>query len=253
MSAALGDGNDAHLGNPGLAVQQLLKMKARGLISAAQFLELTAEVAGQDSECPIVLDGHDGSSVSSAARATPATSAAQGPAGGYGQPGGSWSLPKKRPASELAEQVPAKAARVPVSASSGPLAVSFGWSSTSAARFMASRPDIGLAASSAGTRPAATSSAGKPASKEPGSGSSGVAVFEEEDDEEDDSEEDDSEEDDEDDEADGEDEGVWIDGEPQAEAEAAAEAEALAHMQPASKKQKVQEGQRSGPPPPHSH
>ena len=34
------------LANPGLAVNQLLKMKARGLITMEEFLELTAEAAG---------------------------------------------------------------------------------------------------------------------------------------------------------------------------------------------------------------
>ena len=34
----------------GLAVQQLLKMKAKGQISLAQFLELTKEVAGTTDE-----------------------------------------------------------------------------------------------------------------------------------------------------------------------------------------------------------
>ena len=47
----------SHLANSGLAVQHLLKMKARGTISFAQFLELTAKAAGQHEERPITLDG----------------------------------------------------------------------------------------------------------------------------------------------------------------------------------------------------
>ena len=43
------------LANPGLAVNQLLKMKARGLITMEEFLELTAEAAGSH-ERPITLD-----------------------------------------------------------------------------------------------------------------------------------------------------------------------------------------------------
>ena len=39
----------------GLAVQQLLKMKAKGQISLAQFLELTKEVAGTTDELPIII------------------------------------------------------------------------------------------------------------------------------------------------------------------------------------------------------
>ena len=46
----------SHLANPGIAVQQLLKMKARGQITYQQFLELTAEAAGQHEERPITLD-----------------------------------------------------------------------------------------------------------------------------------------------------------------------------------------------------
>lgn len=46
----------SHLANPGLAVAQLCKMKAKGLISLQQFLELTAEAAGQHEERPIELD-----------------------------------------------------------------------------------------------------------------------------------------------------------------------------------------------------
>ena len=48
------------LANPGLAVNQLLKMKARGLITMEEFLELTAELAaeaaGSHEERPITLD-----------------------------------------------------------------------------------------------------------------------------------------------------------------------------------------------------
>ena len=42
------------LANPGLAVHQLLKMKARGLITMQQFLELTSEAAGQYEDRPIM-------------------------------------------------------------------------------------------------------------------------------------------------------------------------------------------------------
>ena len=35
----------------GLAIAQLLKMKAKGLITMAKFLELTAEVQGQRQIC----------------------------------------------------------------------------------------------------------------------------------------------------------------------------------------------------------
>ena len=44
------------LANPGLAVNQLLKMKARGLITMEEFLELTAEAAGSHEERLITLD-----------------------------------------------------------------------------------------------------------------------------------------------------------------------------------------------------
>lgn len=41
----------------GLAIAHLLKMKAKGHISLAKFLQLTAEVEGQHEERPITLDG----------------------------------------------------------------------------------------------------------------------------------------------------------------------------------------------------
>ena len=40
----------------GLAINQLLKLKARGLITLAQFLEITQEVEGFVEERPIELD-----------------------------------------------------------------------------------------------------------------------------------------------------------------------------------------------------
>ena len=46
----------SHLANPGMAIQQLLKMKARGDITLEQFLAFTAEAQGQHEERPIVLD-----------------------------------------------------------------------------------------------------------------------------------------------------------------------------------------------------
>ena len=44
------------LGAPGLAVNQLLKLKARGLISTQQFLEMTADLEGSVEERPIDLE-----------------------------------------------------------------------------------------------------------------------------------------------------------------------------------------------------
>ena len=42
---------------PGLALNQLLKMKAKGLLSLQDFLELTKDLAGTDPERPICFDG----------------------------------------------------------------------------------------------------------------------------------------------------------------------------------------------------
>jgi hypothetical protein len=69
MSSATRD-DFSHLANPGIAVQQLLKMKARGVITMQQFLELTAEAAGQHEERPITLEGT--SAPAAAADAIPA-------------------------------------------------------------------------------------------------------------------------------------------------------------------------------------
>ena len=52
MSAPLGLDNPAG----GLAINQLLKLKARGVITLAQFLEMTKEVEGFEEERPIEID-----------------------------------------------------------------------------------------------------------------------------------------------------------------------------------------------------
>ena len=51
MSAPLGLDNPAG----GLAINQLLKLKARGVITLAQFLEMTKEVEGFEEERPIEI------------------------------------------------------------------------------------------------------------------------------------------------------------------------------------------------------
>ena len=52
MSAPLGLDNPAG----GLAINQRLKLKARGVITLAQFLEMTKEVEGFEEERPIEID-----------------------------------------------------------------------------------------------------------------------------------------------------------------------------------------------------
>lgn len=53
----MSDPSPQDLALPGLALNQLLKMKAKGLLSLEQFLELTQDLVGTDPERPICFDG----------------------------------------------------------------------------------------------------------------------------------------------------------------------------------------------------
>ena len=69
---------------PGLAIAQLLKLQARGLITAQQFAEMTIELEGSVEERPIELtaDGPDAVEVQrdAPAAAAPAAPGAAAPA-----------------------------------------------------------------------------------------------------------------------------------------------------------------------------
>lgn len=68
----------------GLAVHQLLKMKAKGLIDLATFLQLTAEVEGFVEERPVELDGDSDKGTPAPAAAEPERGSSGGGSSGEG-------------------------------------------------------------------------------------------------------------------------------------------------------------------------